>query len=156
MSGAAMVAEFTLLNSKLAEKAKQMELAEEQIWRLWAEWQGLTFDGDIKYPNTFHIRDKSMDMDLLEKAARTQPSDPKVKQAIDKKILEIIMDEDEIAQLEEMPHPVTTPADRTQHIQDMIMSGITDQQILQLHSEITQADIDQAKQALLDSNNQDQ
>ena len=60
-----MVAEFTLLNSKLAEKAKQMELAEEQIWRLWAEWQGLTFDGDIKYPNTFHIRDKSMDMDLI-------------------------------------------------------------------------------------------
>ena len=161
MSGAAMVAEFTLLNSKLSEKAKQMELAEEQIWRLWAEWQGLTFDGNIMYPNTFHIRDKSMDMDLLEKAARTQPSDPLVKKAIDRKILEIIMDEDEIEALEneegeavELEHPTTTATDRSPHIQQMIMDGYTDQQMLDLHPEITQADIDQAKQDLLDQNNQ--
>ena len=42
------------------------------------------------------VRDKGMDMDLLEKAARTNPTDPMVRKAIDKKILQIIMDEDEI------------------------------------------------------------
>jgi hypothetical protein len=97
----------------------------------------------------------------LEKAARTQPSDPLVKKAIDRKILEIIMDEDEIEALEneegeavELEHPTTTATDRSPHIQQMIMDGYTDQQMLDLHPEITQADIDQAKQDLLDQNNQ--
>jgi predicted outer membrane protein len=36
----------------------------------------------------------------------------------------------------------------------MIMDGYTDQQILQIHSEISQADIDAAKQQLLNSNNE--
>ena len=101
MSGAAMAAEFTLLDSKLAEKAKNLEVAEEQIWRLWAMWQGGAFDGKIKYADTFHIRDKSMDMDLLEKAARTNPTDVRVRQAIDKKILELILDEDEMDDIDD-------------------------------------------------------
>ena len=144
MSGAAMAAEFTLLDSKLSEKAKNLETAEEQIWRLWSEWQGESFDGEIIYPDTFHIRDKAMDMELLEKAARTNPANPQVKAAIDAKILELIQDDGE-----EMQHPVTTPANRTEHIKEMIMQGYTDQQMLDLHSEITQADIDTAKQDLL-------
>jgi len=153
MSGAAMVAEFTLLDAKLSEKAKNLELAEEQIWRLWAEWQGLSFDGDIIYPDTFHIRDKAMDMTLLEQAARTNPADPKVKQAIDTKILELIMDDDEIKDLEgeevELTHPTVDADSKTPHIQQMIMDGLTDEQMLELHPEITQADIDTAKQDLL-------
>ena len=51
---------------------------------------------------------------------------------------------------EEMEHPVTNGANRTEHIQEMIMEGYTDQQILSLHDEITQADIDSAKRDLLD------
>jgi len=157
MSGAAMVAEFTLLDAKLSEKAKNLELAEEQIWRLWAEWQGLSFDGEIIYPDTFHIRDKAMDMTLLEQAARTNPADPKVKQAIDYKILELIMEDDEIKDLnneqedeqEELEHPTVDSQSKTPHIQQMIMEGYTDQQMLELHPEITQADIDTAKQDLL-------
>ena len=50
-------------------------------------------------------------------------------------------------------HMTTTPANRTAHIQTMIMDGLTDQQMLDLHPEISQADIDVAKQALLDTNN---
>ena len=150
MSGAAMLAEYTTLDNKLAEKAKGLELAEEQIWRLWAMWQGQSFDGEIVYPTTFHIRDKSMDMDILEKAARTNPS-PKVKRAIDKKILEIILEEDEMKEFEEdeMEHPTQTEETKIPHIQEMVMEGYTDQQILDLHPEITQADIDSAKQNLL-------
>ncbi len=40
MSGVAMQSEFLLLDAKLAEKAKNLELAEEQIFRLFALWQG--------------------------------------------------------------------------------------------------------------------
>jgi hypothetical protein len=49
----------------------------------------------------------------------------------------------------EQPHPVTTPATRQAHIQEMIMEGYTDAQMLERHPEITQADIDSAKQQLL-------
>jgi phage gp29-like protein len=47
-------------------------------------------------------------------------------------------------------HPTTTPANRTEHIQEMIMDGYTDEEILAIHSEISQADITAAKEALLD------
>jgi uncharacterized protein (DUF433 family) len=50
---------------------------------------------------------------------------------------------------ETLTHDTTTPATRTSHIQEMIMQGLTDTQILDLHSEISQADIDTAKRALL-------
>jgi hypothetical protein len=55
----------------------------------------------------------------------------------------------------EMSHPVTTPANRQQHIQQMIMQGYTDQQMLDLHPEISQADIDSAKQQLLNVGDND-
>jgi hypothetical protein len=151
MSGVAMQSEFLLLDAKLAEKAKNLELAEEQIFRLFALWQGQAWDGHIEYPTAFHIRDKNLDMDILKKAAETNPADPKVKAAIDSKIYELIEGED--LEEEEMEHPTTTATTRTPHIQEMIMGGYTDQQILELHPEISQTDLDTAKQELLNSNN---
>lgn len=150
MSGIAMQSEFLLLDAKLAEKARNLELAEEQIFRLFSLWQGQAWDGEIKYPRAFHIRDKNLDMDILKKASDTNPANPQVKALIDYKIMEILSDGEE--EIEE--HPTTTPADRSAHIQQMIMDGYTDQQILQIHSEISQADIDAAKQQLLNSNNE--
>ena len=153
MSGVAMQSEFLLLDAKLSEKARNLELAEEQIFRLFALWQGQSWDGEIKYPTAFHIRDKNLDMDLLKKASETNPANPQVKALIDSKILEVLSDNPEEYQ-EMIEHPETTPADRSAHIQQMIMEGYTDQQILQIHPEISQADIDAAKQQLLNSNNE--
>ncbi len=45
-----------------------MELAEEQIWRLFALWQETVFDGTIEYPTTFDIRDWATDLELLQSA----------------------------------------------------------------------------------------
>jgi hypothetical protein len=115
----------------------------------------MAWDGEVKYPSIFNIRDRNYEMELLKKAADSNPVDPLVKQTIDKKILEtIVNDEDEMNEIEQEEHPVTTPADRSAHIQQMIMDGYTDQQILQIHSEISQADIDAAKQQLLNTNNE--
>ena len=142
MSGAAMIAEYTLLDNKLSDKAKNLQLAEEQIWRLWAEWQGQSFDGEIVYPTTFHVRDKTMDIDLLLKASQANPVDGRVRRAIDKKLLETLLDQDEIKELDsEQQHPLTTPMSRPDHIRQMISEGLTDAQILDLHPEITQEDI---------------
>ena len=98
MSGVAMMSEFLTLDAKLSEKAQNLELAEEQLFRLFSLWQGEAWTGEIKYPMAFHIRDKNLDIDILKKAAETNPTDPRVKKAIDIKILDLLdLDEDELA-----------------------------------------------------------
>ena len=52
-----METEFQLLNARLAEFADNLELAEEQIWRWYALYQGTAFDGEIEYPDEFDVRD---------------------------------------------------------------------------------------------------
>ena len=149
MSGVAQQAEFQLLDAKLCEKAKSLQLAEEQIWRNWALWQGQPFDGEIKYPMAFHIRDKNLDMDLLQKAAMTQRDSanatPDVKQVIDMKIKEILAkDEDEFEEMIQpkpldttMTHPpMTNTDDMITHMREMVEQGYTDEQIKQLHPEM--------------------
>ena len=85
-------------DTKLNEKARSLELAEEQIFDLFALWQDMVFDGEIKYPTVFQVRDKNHEIDLLKKAADTNPADPRVKKAIDIKILDMLdLDEDELA-----------------------------------------------------------
>jgi len=155
MSGLAMQSEYMLLDAKLSEKAKNLELSEENIFRLFGLWQGQAWDGEIKYPTAFHIKDKNIDMEIIQKAAVAQrdsaTATPKVKTMLDNKIVELLADDDE--EIQEMQHPVTTPENRSQHIKEMIMEGLTDQQMLQLHPEINQADITTAKQELLNLNN---
>lgn len=68
MSGVAMETEFQLLNAKLSEIADGLELAEEQIWRLWALYEGGAWDGAIDYPGSFNIRDISNEFASLQTA----------------------------------------------------------------------------------------
>jgi hypothetical protein len=56
VSGVALRTEFQLLNARLSEKANLMQLAEEQIWRLYALWQDKVFDGKIMYPESFDLK----------------------------------------------------------------------------------------------------
>ena len=149
MSGVAMQSEFLLLDAKLCEKAKQLELFEEQFFRIWAKWQGQTFDGEIKYPMAFHIRDKNLDMDILSKAAIIQrdlsTATPNVKEVIDNKILELLAkDEDELDVMMAdkkltMQHPAVANADDLiKHLREMIKTGYTDEEIKNLHPELAQ------------------
>jgi len=157
MSGIALQTEMLQLDTKLIEKSKNLALAEEQIFRMMGRWMGQSWDGEIKYPNVFNIRDRNYEMELIKKASDSNPQDPRVRQTLDKKILEnLINDEDDLQEVleQEMEHPVTTESNRPAHIRDMVMEGYTDQDILQRHTEITQQDIDSVKQQLLTEDNQ--
>lgn len=68
MSGVAMETEFQLLNARLSEKADNLELAEEQMWRIWAEYQGGVWDGEIEYPGSFNLRDTANEFQQLQQA----------------------------------------------------------------------------------------
>jgi len=118
MSGIALQTEMLQLDTKLIEKAKNLELAEEQLFRLFGRWMGVKWDGEIKYPSIFNIRDRNYEMELLKKAADSNPADARVKQVIDSKILEtIINDEDELNEVAQEAEniPTTLP---TNDIQD--------------------------------------
>ena len=149
MSGVAMQSEFLMLDAKLCEKAKNLELAEEQIFRLFSLWQGQAWDGSIKYPMAFHIRDKNLDIDILKKAAETQrdsaTATPNVKAIIDQKLIEILARDEE--EMEEMQNQLadngthsemTDPAGMIQHMRDMIEKDkLTNEEIMELHPEIS-------------------
>ena len=122
VSGVALRTEFQLLNARLSEKAKLMELAEEQIWRYFALWQNKVFDGAIYYPESFDLRDWATDLEVLQQAkASNIKSDTFIKE-LDKQIARTVVDDDEAlskideeieqqtTRLGEFPQtPITTP-----------------------------------------------
>lgn len=95
LSGVALATEFQLLNARLAEKADNLEIAEEQIWRLYAQWQGSVWNGKVKYPDSFNIQDKYNDMNMLKLAKEAQPESKVVNRVIEERMLEILVDEDD-------------------------------------------------------------
>jgi hypothetical protein len=96
VSGVALRTEFQLLNARLAEKAKLMELAEEQIWRLYAKWQDKAFDGKIMYPDSFDLRDWATDLEVLQQAKASNIKSDKFVKELDKQIARTVIDDDEM------------------------------------------------------------
>ena len=93
-SGIALRTEFELLNARLSAKSKLMELAEEQLWRLFAEWQETVFDGEIEYPESFDIRDWATDLELLQAAKASNIKSATFAKEIDKQIAKTVIDDD--------------------------------------------------------------
>jgi len=101
MSGVAMETEFQLLNARLSEKADNLELAEEQMWELWFEYQGSQWMGIIEYPNSFNLRDKQGEINQLQTAKNTA-TDPIVVRKIDEHILEWMGEEKELLEYQDI------------------------------------------------------
>jgi hypothetical protein len=108
ISGVAQEQEFQLLNNRLSEKADCLELVEEQIWQWFAFYQGMTWAGKIQYPNSFNIKDRASDIDLLLKA-RQAATDPRVLQLIDHEIVELLGEDADIV----LPETVTLATGET-------------------------------------------
>lgn len=89
LSGVAMETEFQLLNARLSEKADNLELAEEQMWKLWCEYMGYSWDGEVEYPGSFNMRDTGREVEQL-KVAKDTATDPRVLEIIDQKLLEAL------------------------------------------------------------------
>jgi hypothetical protein len=93
-SGIALQTEFELLNARLSEKADNLELAEEQIFKIYAEYQNTTFDGEINYPDTFNIRDYASDLLFYQQAKSINVPSPSLNKEIDKEIARAVVDDD--------------------------------------------------------------
>jgi len=94
-SGVALQTEFELLNARLSEKADNLQLAEEQLFNLYALFQNTTFDGEINYPDTFNIRDYATDLMFYQQAKAINVQSPTLMKEIDKEIARAVVDDDE-------------------------------------------------------------
>lgn len=95
MSGIAMETEFQLLNAKLSEKADNLELAEEQIWCLWAEYMGCYWDGEIDYEDNFSIQDEQNEYTKLQ-TAKQAATGPEAMAVIDQMLINLITDDTDL------------------------------------------------------------
>ena len=96
-SGVAMQTEFQMLNAKLSEKADILELAEEQLWFLFCQWQDITPDVEISYPDAFDLRDYDKELMFLQQLRSTGVKSVTMAQEIDKKIADLILDDEQLA-----------------------------------------------------------
>jgi len=94
-SGVALQTEFELLNARLSEKADNLEIAEEQLFRLYGLFQEVPFDGEINYPDSFNIRDYATDLMFYQQAKAIGVQSPSLSKEIDKEIARAIVDDDE-------------------------------------------------------------
>ena len=94
-SGIALQTEFELLNARLSEKADNLQLAEEQLFRIYSEYQNAKFDGEINYPDSFNIRDYATDLLFFQQAKSINVPSPTLNKEIDKEIARAVVDDDE-------------------------------------------------------------
>jgi len=94
-SGIALQTEFELLNARLSEKADYMQLAEEQLFKLFAMFQDKEFDGEINYPDSFNIRDYASDLVFYQQAKAVNIQSPTLQKEIDKEIARSVVVDDE-------------------------------------------------------------
>ena len=94
-SGIALQTEFELLNARLSEKADNLQIAEEQLFRIYAMFQDVTFDGEINYPDTFNIRDYAYDLQYFSMAKAMNLQSSTFNKEVDKEIARAVLDDDE-------------------------------------------------------------
>jgi hypothetical protein len=94
-SGVALQTEFELVNARLSEKADNLQLAEEQLFNLYALFQNTTFDGEINYPDSFNIRDYASDLMYFQQAKALNIGSPTFNKEVDKEIARTVIDDDE-------------------------------------------------------------
>ena len=104
-----METEFQMLNARLSDKADNLELCEENIWYFFSQYQGVTWDGEIEYPDSFHLQDKKNDSDVLINARKTV-ADPNFQQMLDYQIMETVLGEEQLDQYLTDPMQYQNPA----------------------------------------------
>ena len=115
-SGIALQTEFELLNARLSEKADNLQLAEEQIFNLYSDFQNSSFDGEINYPDSFNIRDYASDLVFYQQAKAVNVQSNTLNKEIDKEIARSVVDDDE--KLSQIFDEIDSNAETGQFTQD--------------------------------------
>ena len=127
-SGIALQTEFQMLNAKLSEKADILELAEEQLFMLFCEWQGVTPDVEVSYPDSFDLRDYDKELTFLQQMRASGVRSVTLMQNIDMQIADLVLDDEALAkahtEIEESTAVLGDFSDKTQIYSYHIDAGV--------------------------------
>lgn len=127
-SGVAMQTEFQMLNAKLSEKADILELAEEQLFVLFCDWQDVTPDVEISYPDAFDLRDYDKELTFLQQIRASGVRSVTLMQNIDMQIADLVLDDEALAkahtEIEESTAVLGDFSDKTQIYSYHIDAGV--------------------------------
>ena len=127
-SGIALQTEFELLNARLSEKADNLEIAEEQLFRCYAMFQNTVFDGEINYPDSFNLKDYAYDLQFYSMAKAMNLQSPTFNKEVDKEIVRSVIDNDE--KLTQAFEEIDSQAEAGQFTQDEVEEeNVDDEQV---------------------------
>jgi len=89
-SGVSHAYEFNETNRTIAEKADEIERAENEVHRLWFKWLGKPWEGIVDYPDTFSVEsfDSELNLAMTSKdAVRSTTFHQEMEKRVVKKIL---------------------------------------------------------------------
>lgn len=93
-SGISLKIERELLNVKLAQQADNLEITEEHIFKHFAHFYGVEYDGVIDYPDTFDMTDVNTELDFLLKASSAPVNSAAYKTEVAKQIARIVVEDE--------------------------------------------------------------
>ncbi len=128
-SGIALQTEFQMLNAKLSEKADILELAEEQLWGFYCNWQDhTTHDVSISYPDSFDLRDYDSELRFLQQVRASGVKSVTLLREIDKQIADLVVDDQTLlsvyAEIDANTTAIGDFSDKTQIYKYHIDSGV--------------------------------
>jgi hypothetical protein len=101
VSAVAIETEFQILNTLLGEKAAQLEVTENQLFRIFCRWENVdwhTAEIVVTYPKRFELRDRKADLDFLEKALKVAEgiNSPTLKRELERQVARVVLERDDV------------------------------------------------------------
>jgi len=101
VSAVAIETEFQILNTLLGEKAAQLEVTENQLFRIFCRWEGVEWQAAgvvVTYPKRFELRDRKADLDFLDKALAVAEriGSPTLKRELQRQVARVVLERDDV------------------------------------------------------------
>lgn len=118
-SGVALQTEFSMLNTRLGDKADSLERLEHKIWDLFQLWTGVQADEDfrVEYKKKFDLRDENNDLANYKTVREMNLSSETLNKELDKQIARIVVKNGEVLDeiVDEIDNfsPVSQPINET-------------------------------------------
>lgn len=106
VSAVAIETEFQILNTLLAEKAAQLEVTENQLFRIFCRWEGVdyaTAEVVVTYPKRFELRDRKADLEFLDKALSVAEriGSATLRRELERQVARVVLERDDVLEVVE-------------------------------------------------------
>jgi hypothetical protein len=106
VSAVAIETEFQILNTLLSEKSAQLEVTENQLFRIFCRWERIdwrTAGVVVTYPKRFELRDRKADLEFLDKALTVAEriGSATLRQELERQVARVVLERDDVLEVVE-------------------------------------------------------